>query len=543
MTTTTPLAPHLHQARGPAAAHTTTVVRLRGATVAARDLVVLDDVDLQVAAGTMVALAGPSGAGKTTLLEALAGLRSLDRGTREAADGRIGFVPQDDIVHHQLPLRRMLDHAARLRLPGLTAPLRSTVVQEVLGQLDLLAQADVRVGALSGGQRKRASLAAELLTQPRVLFLDEPTSGLDPVSAAEVLSVLRGLRDRGVTVVMTTHDPAQLSSCDHVVLVAAGGQVAYDGPADEVVEAFGVSDVVDVYPLLAARTPRSAEHRSRAPRRGIGERAARRRQVGRPVGSFAHQVRVLARRSAEVMAADRLTLAVLVGSPALVITMMAVLFPPGGFGRTDGELGATQTMFWIAFSGFFFGLTYGLLQIVGERAIVAREQVAGLRATAYVAAKVAVLLPVLVGISAALLGVLRLLDRLPAEPASTYGVLLVVLVVESLAALLLGLAASALVHDAAQATLALPMLCFPQVLFAGAVVPTDEMAGTGVAISQLMATRWAFESLARGIALDDPRLGSALAGSWTTGCLIMATMAAVAAVVTVAALQGRRPRR
>ena len=135
-----------------------------------------------------------------------------------------------------------------------------------------------------------------------------------------------------------------------------------------------------------------------------------------------------------------------------------------------------QTIFWVAFAGFFFGLTYGLLQIVGEFSVFRRERFAGLSVVAYLGSKLAVLLPVLAMVNVAMLAVLRALDRLPDAGLRTYALLLVTLMVESLCALALGLLTSAAVADAAQATLALPMLCFPQVLFAGAVVPVAEMA-------------------------------------------------------------------
>ena len=221
-----------------------------------------------------------------------------------------------------------------------------------------------------------------------------------------------------------------------------------------------------------------------------------------PIGAV-HQWALLTRRAAEVMTRNRLTLAVLLGSPFLVTAMMAVLFQPGAVGAQDpGSVGPAQTVFWIAFAGFFFGLTFGLLQIVGELAVFRREHFAGVGIGAYVLSKVAVLAPLLALVSAGLLGVLRVLDRLPAAGWDTYASLFVTLFVESLAALALGLLASAAVADAAQATLALPMLCFPQVLFAGAVVPVGDMSDPGRGISVLMANRWAFEALGRSLGLD-----------------------------------------
>jgi ABC transport system ATP-binding/permease protein len=262
---------------------------------------------------------------------------------------------------------------------------------------------------------------------------------------------------------------------------------------------------------------------------------------------------VLTRRNADVLARNRLTLAVLLGSPAIVIAMMTVLFRPGAFESVGaGSIGPAQTVFWVAFAGFFFGLTYGLLQIVGETAIFRREHLAGLRISAYVLSKVAVLAPVLVGVAVVMLTVLRALDRLPDAGAGVYAALLVTLVLEALAALTLGLLASAAVDDAAQATLALPMICFPQVLFAGAVVPVPDMAGTGQMMSHVLANRWAFESIGRSLGLDALVAGRAGAegylpaftGSPISGWVTLAAFAAASLLATGLVLRAKtRPGR
>ena len=183
---------------------------------------ILQELSLSIEPGELVAIAGGSGAGKSTLLEVLAGLQppsagevrhdGVVRGARISAASRIGYVPQDDIIHLEMPLRRTLRYAARLRLPaGTSAAEADRVLEETMRDLDLSDRAEVPVRALSGGQRKRASIAVELLTRPRVFFLDEPTSGLDPSTAADVMRLLRRLSRQGVTVVLTTHEPARYS--------------------------------------------------------------------------------------------------------------------------------------------------------------------------------------------------------------------------------------------------------------------------------------------------------------------------------------------
>jgi ABC transport system ATP-binding/permease protein len=541
--------------------------------------ITLHDVSFSVAPGEVVAIVGGSGAGKTTLLETMVGIRPPAVGEVRiaGAHGRsdVGYVPQDDIIHRDLPLARTLRYAAQLRLPASTAPdMVDRTVDEALAALDLAERETVRVGSLSGGQRKRASIAVEMLTRPAVFFLDEPTSGLDPATAREVLRLLRRLAGAGTTIVLTTHSPTDIDLCDRIVFLARDGYLAFVGTPAEARRHFETGDLTVAYERLALEdTPETWAQRFASVRRssdghdarhvsGESTRVPQQSVSNQPDPPDGHdplapsragplrQWAVLTRRSADLLIRNRLTLAVLVGSPALVITMMAVLFRPGAFDAAATSPGeATQTVFWLAFAGFFFGLTYGLLQIVGEMAILRRERLAGLHVTAYVGAKVTVLTPVLVAVAGGMLAVLRVLDRLPSAGGSVYAALLVTLTLEALAALALGLLASASVTDAAQATLALPMLCFPQVLFAGAIVPVPDMAGPGQVMSIGLANRWAFESLGRALELDrlvvslSPASAhhAAFAGSPIEGWAVLAGFAGLLLAATVAVLHRRAP--
>ncbi len=479
----------------------------------------LTNMSLSVEPGELVAIAGGSGAGKTTLLEVLAGLQPPSTGevrhdgvvprTRASAGTTVGYVPQDDIIHLEMPLRRTLRYAALLRLPGGTpAAEAERIVDETLQSLDLADRADVPVRALSGGQRKRASIAVELLTRPRLFFLDEPTSGLDPSTAAEVMRLLRRLSQRGVTVVLTTHEPAAIELCDRVVFLARDGHLAFTGSPGAARRYFGVRDLTEVYERLAQEpriwADRFADSREKPTARP--EFARKAVSVAPPAANRAGMFRqwwLLTRRNVDVLSRNRLTLAILLGSPVLVTAMMATLFKRGAFDPGDAAgIGPAQIVFWIAFDGFFFGLTYGLLQIVGEMAVFRRERLAGLSVGAYVGSKVTALLPVLATVSAVLLVVLRALGRLPALGWHVYALLFATLVIEAISALALGLFASAAVSNAAQAALALPMLCFPQVLFGGAIVPVHQMATPGRLMSLVLSNRHAFDALGRDLRLD-----------------------------------------
>ncbi len=466
----------------------------------------IDGASFTLAPGQLVAIVGPSGAGKTTLLEAIAGI-APDISGSVRYDGIdvyanlgtfrsvLGYVPQDDIIHTDLPLRHTLRYAARLRLPSsTTASEVDDAVHDALDAVGLTDEADVRVGSLSGGQRKRASIAVELLTDPHVFFLDEPTSGLDPVTSAELIDRLRQLADRSATVVFTTHSIDDLARCDRVVFLTRHGRVGFVGTVDEALGQFGVSSVPELYRRLADGDVTSEAAETAAPLPAPDADA--RDVVGRPIANGFTQWAVLTRRTLETLTRNRLTLAILVGSPALVIAMFAILFRPGAFDVQDPSPSSMVMVgFWVVFAAFFFGLTYGLLQICTERTILRREHLVGLRLGAYVAAKVTVLVPFLLLVIVAMLAVLRLLDRLPSRPLTIYTSIGVGLLLCAIAALGLGLLTSAAVSNVAQATLALPMLCFPAVLFSGAILPVNLMASAGAAISAAIPTRWAFEVL------------------------------------------------
>lgn len=211
----------------------------------------LDHVSFPVPEKCLLAVVGPSGAGKSTLLNALTGQRPADRGTvlydgrdlyRDYAElrQRIGLVPQDDILHPQLTVRAALSYAAELRFPQDTARTeRRARVDEVVRELGLEQRAGQPVHSLSGGQRKRVSVALELLTKPSLLFLDEPTSGLDPGMDRSVMHMLRGLADDGRTVIVVTHSVLSLAVCDRLLVLAPGGKVAYYGPPEDALAFFG----------------------------------------------------------------------------------------------------------------------------------------------------------------------------------------------------------------------------------------------------------------------------------------------------------------
>ncbi|ETB33512.1 ABC transporter ATP-binding protein, partial [Mycobacterium avium subsp. hominissuis 10-5606] len=224
----------------------------------------LERISLVARPGTLTALIGGSGAGKTTLSRLIAGYATPTSGsvTFEGHDihteyaslrTRIGMVPQDDVVHRQLTVSQALGYAAELRLPPDTSKSdRAQVVAQVLDELGLTEHADTRVDRLSGGQRKRASVALELLTGPSLLILDEPTSGLDPALDLQVMTMLRQLADAGRVVLVVTHSLTYLDVCDQVLLMAPGGKTAFLGPPGQIGPAMGTTNWAHIFAKVGA---------------------------------------------------------------------------------------------------------------------------------------------------------------------------------------------------------------------------------------------------------------------------------------------------
>lgn len=237
-------------------------------TVRIGNKVLLDDVSFALSEGSLLAVVGPSGCGKSTLVKALTGLRPATQGRiwyggRDLyADYaqlryRLGMVPQDDVLHRQLKVRTALRYAAALRFADdVPRKVRWAKVNEVMATMRLTAQAKARIDTISGGQRKRASVAMELLTEPSLFCLDEPTSGLDPALDKEVMTELRELADKGKTVIVVTHSVLHLSVCDRILVLCTGGTMAYFGPPEQLLDFFDAEDYADVFAKITEQPER-----------------------------------------------------------------------------------------------------------------------------------------------------------------------------------------------------------------------------------------------------------------------------------------------
>jgi ABC-2 type transport system ATP-binding protein len=188
------------------------------------------NVSFEVARGELLAIIGPNGAGKTTLLTMLGGIRTPDAGTVTQhgpnAAKRIGWVPQQTAIYSKLTVAQNLRLFARLE--GVADP--DAVVQRMLEQTGLQERADDELASLSGGNRQRVNIAVGLLADPPVLLLDEPSGALDPRQRQRLWTFIRGLTERGTSVVFCTHDISEAERHGDRVLVLADGELLFDGP-------------------------------------------------------------------------------------------------------------------------------------------------------------------------------------------------------------------------------------------------------------------------------------------------------------------------
>jgi ABC-type multidrug transport system ATPase subunit len=495
----------------------------------------VDDIEFSLDARTMLGIVGPSGAGKSTLVKALAGLVVATEGdvlydhsslyaNYDALRRRIGYVPQDDIVHRDLTVRRALEYAADLRFPpDVDRAERRRRVEEVMAELDLSHRATVRIGSLSGGQRKRVNVALELLAKPSLLFLDEATSGLDPHYERSLMEVCRQLADGGRTVVVVTHTMQSLRLCDRLLILARDGQMAYFGPPQLAAAYFDRDDLADVFRTLSEApetswSERFKEHeyyeqyvqREAAP--PADEPEPTHLHVPHGIRGRWRQFATLSLRYAAVLAADRRNLALmLLQAPLLGLLMLAALpshqlspAPPSEF-RLISQ--ASLVLLVIILGTTWLGMSNAIREIAKELPIYRRERVAGLSLSAYVASKVAVLGAVTVAQSAVLVAIATSRQGTPGDGALTgwpLGELIAASALAGLAAMALGLFVSAAAGTTDRAVTVLPIvLVLLLVLSLGSIFPQIGRRPVLNQLGYVASTQWGFSGMASTVDLND----------------------------------------
>lgn len=497
----------------------------------------LDSISLSIQPNEFVGVLGPSGAGKSMLMEVMNGIRTPDGGNvlvnnldlhrnLDSLKQSIGFVPQDDIIHRELTVYRTLYYVARMRLSRdvSSAEIRQ-IIDEVLDVTRLTERRDLPVHSLSGGQRKRVSIAVELITKPSLIFLDEPTSGLDPAAEARIMKLFRQIAESGRTVIMTTHAMENVKLFDKIVVLMAGKLVFYGKP-DEALAYLKAASFHELYERLEQPVSDGVKERGEASRREITARAAEewknrfrstpqyRENVQKPLaelGSLAATTRrkkirlgifgsirqwmTLSIRYLEVLFKDKLTLFILLAQAPIIAILTLIVIGP--------DLPRDFVYFVLALVAVWFGTSVSAREIVRERPVFKRERMVNLGLLPYLASKLFVI-GIIVMLQCLMLFVpLKIFDLIGimSMPGELFGIpQLWAMLLTAGVGIGVGLFVSALVRTSEMATGLVPLILIPQILFSGIVGVPHSVADK--AISMTMPAAWSFDTIKRFSTLD-----------------------------------------
>jgi ABC-type multidrug transport system ATPase subunit len=444
----------------------------------------LRNINISIPPGQFIGIVGTSGAGKSTLLDALTGMRAPSDGI-VLIDGAnlyrhrwtspaCGYVPQDDIVHRELNVRQALHFSALLRLPGDIESFEvEKLVDFTIRRLGLAERAELPIDRLSGGQRKRVSIGAELLSRPRVLFLDEPSSGLDPSTETKLMELLRELANTGCTTVCTTHVMENVYLMDQVVVVHAG-RLIFFGPPDVALTHFEIPRFTALYDRLEEKSAAEWEERYREVSPPPAPGPSRRNPASAGgTSAKANFFRILWNRHLALLRADKRGLTMLIGQPVVIGLMVAWMADVSDL-----------KLFLAYLATLWFGCSNAGQEIVKEISIYRRERLVGLPRSSYLFTKI-VFLGIATSLQSLVVFICLQLGAHPLEGAKVWQ--LCCLLATAWASVGIGLSISALVRTTTQAVMFVPLILLPQIVFSGYVLPSLA-TGTGVkkAVTDLM---------------------------------------------------------
>ena len=503
---------------------------------------ILHDIDMTILPREFLAVVGGSGAGKSTFMNAMIGFRPGEGGVflnghdfyeeYEHFRAQLGYVPQSDILHTSLTVQKALDYTAKLRLPSdVSTEERSKRIAEVLDTVSMNTETirNTRISNLSGGQRKRVSIAAELLADPQLIFLDEATSGLDPGLEKKMMYTLRRMADEGRTIILITHATDNIRQTDHVAFLSQG-RLVYFGPSQEALDFFDVDDFADIYERIERqglewqeifhKTTPEFHQRYVLERRKSKPEASRRDlpKIRFGIREFIQQFAVLTQRAIKVLMSDRFTLVLmlllfpLTATLQLIIAEANILVGDLSIVRDPVQAAKTMVESYLPFADlntfvFVMGLEAVLVgmyvpsnELIKERSVYLRERMVNLKVFPYLSSKVAVFTMFAAIQTFLYLIVLSFGVDLPDQGLYFPGPieLFITLFLTMLAGMGIGFVVSAISRSSDMAIYVLVILLFFQFFFAGTVFDMRDKAAEP--LSYLTTTRWALTAL--GVTID-----------------------------------------
>lgn len=485
-----------------------------------KDKKILDDTSMLILPGDFVAIVGGSGSGKSTLMNCINGFDKPSTGKvlvnrRNLYDNydelkyNIGYVPQQDIVHENLTLISMLRYVARLRLPDNTTHAeRERRVEEVLRTVELTKHKNKLIRKLSGGQKKRASIAVELMSDPGLFFLDEPSSGLDPGTERTLMHTLKRMSDEGKTVIMITHNTNNIHLCDKLIFLGAGGYVAFCGNPADARSFFGIpkdQDLTDAYTMVE-EDPKGWEEKFNASPynkvQTIGEmkdppltpeqKKERKKRIKKETHkSFLHQFAVLSQRYLNLIWNDKTRLLFFLLQGPLIAYLFSFVTVANTF---KSYFDAQSMLFCLSCAGIWVGLMNSIQEVCKERNIVRREYMSDVRLSSYICSKLAVQTLLALVQCGLMLTVFVLTIGKPDKgvifPDSTVE-MMITLVLITVSSSSLGLLVSSLVKNTDRAMVFAPIILIPQLLFSGILF---KLEGVTEVLSWVCVSRWGMQA-------------------------------------------------
>ena len=485
-----------------------------------KDKKILDDTSMLIEPGDFVAIVGGSGSGKSTLMNCINGFdhptvgkvlvnrRDLYEHYEELKD-EIGYVPQQDIVHENLTLISMLRYVAKLRLPdGTPRAEREARVQEVLQTVELTQHKDKLIRKLSGGQKKRASIAVELMSDPCLFFLDEPSSGLDPGTERTLMHTLKRMSNDGKTVIMITHNTNNIHLCDKLIFLGAGGYVAFCGNPADARSFFGIpkdQDLTDAYTMVE-QDPAGWEEKFNAspynktrtmgevkePVLSAAEKKERRKKFEKEHHkSFLHQFRVLSARYMNLIWNDKMRLLFFLLQGPLIAYLFSFVTVENTF---KSYFDAQSMLFCLSCAGIWVGLMNSIQEVCKERNIVRREYMSDVRLSAYICSKLAVQTLLAIVQCGLMLAVFAATIGLPEQGVIFHNSLIemmLTLVLITVSSSSLGLLVSSMVKNTDRAMVFAPIILIPQLLFSGILF---KLEGVTEILSWVCVSRWGMQA-------------------------------------------------
>ncbi|NWJ47276.1 MAG: FHA domain-containing protein [Chloroflexi bacterium] len=480
--------------------------------------ILLNNISVSIKPLELVALVGGSGAGKSTLMDALNGFRPADEGqviingedyyvNFATYRNQLGYVPQDDIIHRELTVERALYYLAKLRLPPDTKKAEIKVrIEEVLKDVELTSSRNVEITRLSGGQRKRASIAAELIARPVLFFLDEPTSGLDPGLDKKLMFLLRRLADAGRTVVLVTHATANINVCDKVAFLGKGGRLCYFGPPAEALKFFEVNEFADIYSKLEATENNPAEWEDKFRRSADYQTYIAKPQSRlnlKPnttaIPTIAkqkpfRQFSLLALRYIELLFRDRVNLLVLLLQAPIIGLILAMVGGQNIWNIGSSPADGQRILFMLSIAGVWLGTNNSAREITKENAIYLRERMVNLGVVPYILSKVIVLAILSLVQTLMLVGIVLLIVGVPPHGVffSAFFELCLGVFLTTLGGVGMGLFISTIASNTDKAISIVPVILIPQIILAGVIF---DLNGPSKALSYATVSRWSLEAL------------------------------------------------